>query len=227
MTATLTPEERKTARAQAERDRRERIKRIDAACERAGLTQRYADLVGDQRTRALDPDATGRHILFGTAGDEETDEQRLARLLSKTNGLSAKESQEVQRLRAKQDEPRTGDAPKRRRSSSSDAARALSEAGRKLGEAATPPVRSGWTPRQAQRFIDGVEVERALPTTVRLVTVDGDVTLNREELSAFGERGEKVPEVRRSIATLTRSTGRALWGRQFALLVLASLETNR
>jgi hypothetical protein len=70
----LTDGERKRAeKAAKEAARRQAIKRVNAACEKAGITQRYPDLIPDQRRRALtaDPNLTGDCLAaFILDGDE-------------------------------------------------------------------------------------------------------------------------------------------------------------
>jgi hypothetical protein len=220
-TPTLTDADRKAARAAAEADRRRRVKAVDDACARAGVSSRYADLTKDQRARALTPpdDASAgllaEWILDGAEAPltpapavapaapkspapaeapAETDAERLARLVEKgdKSGFSHSEAAEVQRLRA----ALAPDAdPQGDAPAGKPRARhAADPAAHDLAARASAlaaDVKSGWTPRQARMFLDGTTVARDERGLVVVRRGESYHELSVDQLRRFGVGGEK------------------------------------
>jgi hypothetical protein len=239
-----SPDQKRAARAAAEADRRRRIKAVDDACDRAGIARRYADLDRDQRARAIDEtaatlsgDCLAAYVLDGDRPETRpapeptpepaptsSDEERLKRLVEKgdTAGWTHAEAAEVRHLRAAlaPAPAETGAAPRPRRARDPEARTFADRAG---AVGASVGVRSGWTPRQARCFLDGTTVVADEHGLVGIRHGDAYHEVSREQLAAFGLRGEKIAAVRAAVVDLTRDTGRALWGRQFAIYCLAAL----
>ncbi|HEX7088687.1 MAG TPA: hypothetical protein VF192_01045 [Longimicrobiales bacterium] len=208
-----TDAEKKAARAQAEKERRQIVKAIDEA----KLETTPGKLTPEQRARALNhPDgitgkALANYILEG-----------------KTLADQIKEGQAEQQ--AKKAEQRT--RQNITRSQDPEAAELA-----KAAAALAPDVKSAFLPKDARCFLDdildGKKVAALLERKVEVQVGEGDdaktetqtVKITLKQLEAFGVGGEKDKEVRAHLAALGHGT--RLWGRKLALMMLAQKKREK
>lgn len=217
--STITPEQkneaRKEAKRQADRDRRAAIKKVDEVATKADFGSHgqmlYGDLNADQRKRALDADkhaglgakALGDFILTGMG---LRDQQAVAKTGAARQKAAAKTESRV----------RTAKDPE----ASALVVKAVAiitdeETGEKI-------LKSAFLPKDAREFLDEFEVTK--PDSSIIITsrrrADLRVEFNRAELEAFAISKEKLPGVRKNLATL--GSGTRLWGGKLAVFILAS-----
>jgi len=205
-TPALTPEQQREARAAAEKNRREKMKVIDAAMEKAERPERYKDLDKDQRERA----AVAAKQKAGLRG------KALATwiLEGKNGSAQVQEAHAQQEAAARQERTRQNVT----RSADPEAAQLAVEA-----KGLAPDVKSAFLPKDAREFIDIFEVELTSPQAVLIRRKDDPerepVTLAVRALEKFAKDGEKDADVRKALTAVGK--GSRLWGRKLGLMALA------
>jgi hypothetical protein len=204
----LTDEDRKKARASAEKARREQIKAAKDALERASLPA-DTQLSADQRKRAADPKKKG---LTGKSLADWI-------LEGKTPDESIQAARQEQKAAARAERTRENVT----RSADPEASTLAVEA-----KSLAPEVKSAFLPKDAREFLDKFEVVLKGDTDIVIRRTDGiknaegeqlEVELSVKALEKFARKGEKIAEVRTALSTVGKDS--RLWGRKLGLMALA------
>jgi hypothetical protein len=210
-TTTLTPEQKKAARAEKERERRENIKLAKAALERAGMDpemkldadQRERAVYAEEKKKGLRGKALMAFILDGKTVDDQVKDAQVKTAAQKASAKAAKNVT---------------------RASDPDATKLAQDA-----KALAPDVKSAFLPKDARCFLDEFKASAKGQnvTVVRTTGEKAERVFVRDHLRAFGVDGptgieaELSKAIRADLAALGRDT--RLWGRKLALMILASV----
>jgi hypothetical protein len=199
----LTDEDRKAARAAAEKKRRDQIKAAKESLERAGLAA-DTKLDADQRKRAADPKKkglTGKSLAdWILEGKTPDDTIQAARAEQKAAARAERTRENVTR------------------SADPEASTLAVEA-----KSLAPEVKSAFLPKDAREFLDKFEVTLQGDTDLTIARKDADgiepVELSVKNLEKFARKGEKIAEVRTALSAIGKDS--RLWGRKLGLMALA------